>query len=219
MAAWAGWPLRGYWLARRPGGHRVSFAERLEIKRGRDAGLGFAEIARRIGRDRSVVWREYQRNCLPDGDCYALMAHAMATQNARRPKTFTSTAAKQRHELTRAKAIAALHELDRAGAKITFESVADYAGVSRSWLYTQTDLKDEIRRLRARNQPQHATPTPARQRASDDSVRQRLDLALRRNRELATENQQLRRQLAHALGQLRDTPPTTRRNPITIGPY
>ena len=100
-----------------------------------------------------------------------------------------STAAKQRHELTRAKAIAALHELDRAGAKITFEAVADHAGVSRSWLYTQTDLKDEIRRLRARNQPQHATPTPARQRATDDSLRQRLDLALRRNRELADENQ------------------------------
>ena len=96
-----------------------------------------------------------------------------------------TTAAKQRHELTRAKAIAALHDLDRAGAKITFEAVADHAGVSRSWLYTQTDLKDEIRRLRARNQPQHATPTPARQRASDDSLRQRLDLALRRNRELA----------------------------------
>jgi hypothetical protein len=129
-----------------------------------------------------------------------------------------STAAKQRHELTRAKAIAALHELDRTGAKITFESVADYAGVSRSWLYTQTDLKDEIRRLRARNQPRHATTTPARQRATDDSLRQRLDIALRRNRELADENQRLRRQLAHALGQLRDTPPRTRRDPITIGP-
>ena len=52
-----------------------------------------------------------------------------------------ATAAKRRHELTRAKAIAALHELDRAGAKITFESVADTAEVSRSWLYTQTDLR------------------------------------------------------------------------------
>jgi len=79
-----------------------------------------------------------------------------------------TTAAKRRHELTRAKAIAALHELDRAGDPITFESVADHAGVSRSWLYTQTDLKDEIRRLRARNQPAHATATPARQRATDD---------------------------------------------------
>ena len=41
-----------------------------------------------------------------------------------------STAAKQRHELTRAKAIAALHELDRAGAKITFEAVAVYDGAA-----------------------------------------------------------------------------------------
>ena len=128
------------------------------------------------------------------------------------------TAARQRHELTRAKALAALHELDRTGKPITFSTVADAAGVSRSWLYAQTDVKDEIRRLRARNQPRHATTTPARQRATDDSLRQRLDIALRRNRELADENQRLRRQLPHALGQLRDTPPRTRRDPITIGP-
>ena len=74
----------------RPGGrgHRVSFEERVQIMRGRDAGLSFAEIAQRIGRDRSVVWREYRRNCLPDGDYHALMAHALATQKARRPKAF-----------------------------------------------------------------------------------------------------------------------------------
>ena len=74
----------------RPGGpgHRVSFAERVEIMRGRDAGLGFVEIAQRIGRDRSVVWREYRRNCLPNGDYHALMAHALATEKARRPKDF-----------------------------------------------------------------------------------------------------------------------------------
>jgi hypothetical protein len=127
------------------------------------------------------------------------------------------TAARQRHELTRAKALAALHELDRTGKPITFSTVADAAGVSRSWLYAQTDVKDEIRRLRAHNQPP-ATQTPPRQRASDDSLRQRLDLALHRNRELADENRRIRRQLAHALGQLRDTPPRTRHDPITIGP-
>lgn len=128
------------------------------------------------------------------------------------------TAARRRHEHTRAKAIAAIHELDRAGTRITFEAVADTAGVSRSWLYSQSDIKDEIRRLRAHNQPRHATATPDRQRASDESLRQRLDIALRRNRELADENTRLRRQLAHALGQNRDTPPRTRRDPITIGP-
>jgi IS30 family transposase len=74
----------------RPGGrgHRVSFEERVEVMRGLDAGLSFAEIGGRIGRDRSVVWREYHRNCLPNGDYHALMAHAFATQKARRPKGF-----------------------------------------------------------------------------------------------------------------------------------
>src|ERR1700738_3167674 len=74
----------------RPGGcgYRISFEERVEIMRGRDAGLNLAEIAKRIGRDRSVVWREVDRNSLPDGDYHALMAHAYATKKARRPKDF-----------------------------------------------------------------------------------------------------------------------------------
>ena len=135
-----------------------------------------------------------------------------------------TTAARQRHEHTRAKAIAAMHELDRAGALLTFESVARHAGVSRSWIYTQTDIKDEIRRLRDLNRRQPSTPIPAPQRASDDSLRQRLEIANRRNRELADENQRLRRQLAHALGQLRDNgaarpaeQPATHRSSVTIG--
>jgi IS30 family transposase len=69
-------------------GHRVCFEERVEIMRGRDAGLNHAEIARRIGRDRSVVWREVERNSLPNGDYHALMANAFATEKARRPKDF-----------------------------------------------------------------------------------------------------------------------------------
>ena len=75
----------------RPGGcgHRLSFAERYEIDRGLQAGLSYAEIGRRLERDRSVIWREVRRNRLPNGDYHALMAQARATQNARRPKTFT----------------------------------------------------------------------------------------------------------------------------------
>lgn len=74
----------------RPGGrgHRVSFEERVEIMRGRDAGLNFSEIADKIERDRSVVWREYHRNRLPNGDYHALMANAFAAEKARRPKAF-----------------------------------------------------------------------------------------------------------------------------------
>jgi hypothetical protein len=135
------------------------------------------------------------------------------------------TAARQRHEHTRAKAIAAMHELDRAGAALTFEAVAHHAGVSRSWIYTQTDLKDEIRRLRDQRRTKPSAPIPTRQRASDDSLRLRLEVANRRNRELAQENQRLRRQLACALGQRRDNglhrpadQPKTHRSSVTIGP-
>ena len=75
----------------RPGGrgHRLGFAERYEIDRGLQAGLSYAQIGRRLGRDRSVIWREVQRNRLPNGDYHALMAQARATDKARRPKSFT----------------------------------------------------------------------------------------------------------------------------------
>jgi transposase, IS30 family len=70
-------------------GHRISFDERIEIMRGLDAKLTYAKIGDRIGRDGSVVWREVNRNRNPDGDYHAGMAHARATQNAKRPKEFT----------------------------------------------------------------------------------------------------------------------------------
>ena len=57
-------------------------------------------------------------------------------------------AASRRHELARSKAIRAIRELDAAGTTVTFESVAREAGVSRSWLYTQPDIRAEVLRLR-----------------------------------------------------------------------
>jgi hypothetical protein len=113
-------------------------------------------------------------------------------------------AAKHRHEYTRAKAIAALHELDQAGTAITFEAVADHAGVSRSWLTPHPTSKTRSAGYGQCAQRTPANATPSTQRASEESLRQRLDIATRRNRELAKENQRLRRQIAKALGQLRD---------------
>ncbi|KAA8955017.1 IS30 family transposase, partial [Mycobacterium sp.] len=69
-------------------GFRLSGPERIEIMRGCDAGHSAAEIARRIGRDRTTVWREIRRNRNPDGDYHALMAHARAAERACRPKAF-----------------------------------------------------------------------------------------------------------------------------------
>jgi hypothetical protein len=137
-------------------------------------------------------------------------------------------AAQRRHELTRAKAIRALRELDHAGASITFEAVARTAGVSRSWLYAQSDIRAEIERLRDRTRHAPAPAIPAGQRASDASLLARLQTALEHNRKLAEDNQRLRRELAHALGDQRATAhrnPTTTpsratpgRSSITIGP-
>ena len=51
----------------------------MEIMRARDAGLNCAQIAALIGRDRSVVWREIQRNSLPDGDYHVIPQFNCAT--------------------------------------------------------------------------------------------------------------------------------------------
>ncbi|MGW3197207.1 DUF6262 family protein [Streptomyces sp. NPDC001118] len=114
-----------------------------------------------------------------------------------------AAAARNRHEYTRAKAIKALREIDAAGTAVTFDIVARAADVSRSWLYTQPDLRAEIERLRTERQRLSADPVPVRQRASDASLIRRLEAANERNRRLAEENRQLREQLAHALGDLR----------------
>jgi len=137
------------------------------------------------------------------------------------------TAAHQRHELTRAKAIQALRTLDAQGTPVTFQTVAQAAAVSRSWLYSQPDIRAEIDRLRAAHRRAPATPIPARQRSSDASLLRRLETATQRIRQLAKENHTLREQLAQALGEQRATvnrdtasarAAHSRPSPVTIGP-
>lgn len=139
------------------------------------------------------------------------------------------TAARRRHELARAKTVQVLRELGQTGSPVTFPIVAQHAGVSRSWLYTQPDITAEIQRLQSLVRRAPATQLPARQRSSNASLRQRLELAHQRNRQLAEDNQRLRRQLAQALGQLRAAglpalaepatkPSPVHRRSVTIGP-
>jgi len=135
-------------------------------------------------------------------------------------------AARSRHEYTRSQAIQALRELESAGDPVTFEAVVRKAGVSRSWLYTQPDLRTEIERLRERTGQAPTPQVPTRQRASEASLLQRLETANERNRKLAEENRRLRDQLARALGdqraaRLSTQPDGTRRGghgSVTIGP-
>jgi hypothetical protein len=120
--------------------------------------------------------------------------------------------ARHRHELTRARAVQALRELDRTGAPVTFAAVAAKAGVSRSWLYAQPDIRDQIVRLREAASRSPAASVPAAQRTTDASLLRRLEAAHAERRRLQEENIRLRqgiarasRQVARALGEQRQT--------------
>lgn len=108
-------------------------------------------------------------------------------------------AAQTRHDTTFAKATAALHTLARTGDPVTFGRLARTAGISRSWLYRQPELRRQIEQLR---QSAHSTPSrpQASRRASDDSNRQKLALYRAELARLQDENRSLREQLARKLG-------------------
>ena len=91
------------------------------------------------------------------------------------------------------------------------------ADVSRSWLYTQPGIRGEIQRLRETTRRAPGPTIPASQRASEASLFARLQASLDRNRKLAEENQRLRRQLAHSLGQQRSSPHARDNGGITPG--
>lgn len=91
------------------------------------------------------------------------------------------TAARDRATATRRRAVAAIRRMDNAGQPISFDAVAREGKVSRSWLYNQPDLRTEIERLRARRDPgPSGHRLPDRQRASDASLRRRLEVATER---------------------------------------
>lgn len=101
----------------------------------------------------------------------------------------------------RQRAWTAFRELLDEGAPINFETVRRRAGVSRSLVYADAELKTRITELRAR---QGATgpatpPMPARSLVSERSLRNDLALAQADNRYLRTELDKLRRRLGTAV--------------------
>jgi hypothetical protein len=126
------------------------------------------------------------------------------------------TAARRRSQATRRRAVAALRRMDNAGQPVTVEGVAREAGVSRSWLYSQPDLRTEIERLRDPARPGAHRLVPHRQRASDASLLRRVELATQRIRELETDNKRLRQALAEALGQRRVDGPNPARHDTPV---
>jgi hypothetical protein len=108
-------------------------------------------------------------------------------------------AAQARHEATLRRAITALQRLARRGEPVTFRRLAETAGVSRSWLYRQPQLREEITRLRDASAGRPGN-LPSAERATTDSLRQQLRTYRDEITRLRTENQELRDQLARHLG-------------------
>ncbi len=110
-------------------------------------------------------------------------------------------AAQARHELTLRRAESVLQRMAKRGDPVTFNRVAETAGVSRSWLYRQPTLRQEIDRLR--DASASLPGLPSAERASTDSLRQQLHTYREEITRLRTENQELREQLARHLGAAR----------------
>ncbi len=108
-------------------------------------------------------------------------------------------AAQARHEATLRRAKSALASMVRRGEPVTFRRVAETAGVSRSWLYRQQELRDEINRLRHASQGRPGV-LPSAERATADSLRQQVRTYRDEITRLRIENQELREQLARRLG-------------------
>lgn len=96
-----------------------------------------------------------------------------------------------------------LRVLDRTGAPVSVSSVANAAGVSRTYLYSHPDLLDAITTLRAAR-GDRPDPVPRRQRATETSLLQRIDALMAKNKQLRDETALLRRQLSVAHADLRD---------------
>ncbi|WP_084495540.1 DUF6262 family protein [Nocardia shimofusensis] len=108
-------------------------------------------------------------------------------------------ATRRRHEDARRRTKAAITSAARRNdGTATVAGIARTAGVSRSWIYTQPDLVGAIDTLRPRN-----TGPRYQGRASEESLRTRLEAADKRNKQLRQQITQLTERLEIAYGEIR----------------
>lgn len=103
---------------------------------------------------------------------------------------------------TRERARDALRRLDRKGTPVTFVAVAEAANVSRALLYRDPALRAEVERLRDLATTK-APRLPSAQRATETSLRRRLETLLDEVQTLRAENHKLTQHVAALLGNQR----------------
>ncbi len=112
------------------------------------------------------------------------------------------TAAQRKAEVTQQKAEAALVLLLKEQRPVTFNAVAEAAGISTAWLYGNEAIKQRIMHLRAQQAPVAQGKIPPREQASSASKDAVIEALQKRVREQAAEIEQLKRQVEVAYGLL-----------------
>jgi hypothetical protein len=110
-----------------------------------------------------------------------------------------ASAAKRRD--ARARVTRALAQMQCAGEPISFLAVARRAGVSRTYLYDEPELRTQITRLRSDGPRPGGVPSP--ERASERSLMARNRALLEENQRLREETGALKAELAVVYAQMR----------------
>ncbi len=126
-----------------------------------------------------------------------------APEAASPPRTAAMVeAAKHRSTASRASISQAARRLADSGDSVTVASVAREAGVSRQTVYQHRDLLAQIVTLRATSTGRRGPALPVAQRASEGSLRARLQAQKAQIEDLRGQNAALRAELAAARSQV-----------------
>jgi AcrR family transcriptional regulator len=113
--------------------------------------------------------------------------------------------AHQRKEEKRKRVDEAITRLIRDQQAVNFNAVAKSAGVSKTYLYNQPQLRDRIEALRQQEQEQTIREQLTRPTGKTNAAKDLMILAKeRRIKELEEENRKLKHQLSVALGKAYD---------------
>ena len=113
--------------------------------------------------------------------------------------------AHQRKEEKRKRVDEAITRLLRDHQTVNFNTVAKAAGVSKTYLYSQPQLRDRIEALRQQEREQTVRERVAHPTGKTDAGKDLVILAKeRRIKELEEENRKLKQQLKTALGRVYD---------------
>ncbi len=122
----------------------------------------------------------------------------------KRNTTGLASSAASKKEATLKKTETAISELIKANDIINFNTVAEKAGVSKAWLYRETDIAGRIKRLRDQQANQEPKAYKETQRASDASKSALVTTLKARVKELESENRELKKQLEVVYGKLHE---------------